>query len=62
MAVNCLPYTGIDTKVTVRLFPEPPQTAVGAGMQRANVTEPGKLSVTVTLVAGSGPLLLTPIA
>ena len=41
--------TATDEKVTVRLFPDPPQTPVE--LQDTNVTCPGRLSVNVTLFA-----------
>lgn len=48
-----------DTNVTVRLLPEPPQIPPPVEEQETKVVSAGRLSVTVTDVAGSGPLLVT---
>jgi len=48
-------------KVTVRLLPEPPQTPPPVELQLTKVTVAGRLSVTTTDEAGSGPLLVTEI-
>ena len=45
--------------VTVRLFPEPPQPPPPVEEHDTNVVSGGRLSVTVTDVAASGPLLVT---
>ena len=48
-----------DSNVTVRLFPEPPQTPPPVEEHETKVVSAGRLSVTVTDVAVIGPLLLT---
>jgi hypothetical protein len=48
-----------DVYVTVRLFPEPPQTPPPVEEHETKVVSAGRLSVTITDVAGSGPLLVT---
>ena len=50
---------GRSANVTVRLLPEPPQTPLPVEEQETKVVSGGRLSVTVTDVAGSGPLLFT---
>ena len=50
---------GRSANVTVRLLPEPPQTPPPVEEQEIKVVSGGRLSVTVTDVAGSGPLLVT---
>ena len=50
---------GRSANVTVRLLPEPPQTPPPVEEQETKVVSGGRLSVTVTDVAGSGPLLVT---
>src|SRR5215510_10358351 len=47
-----------DAKLMVLLFPEPPQTPLPVELHETNVMEPGRLSVTTTLPAASGPLLV----
>jgi len=48
-----------DANVTVRLFPEPPQTPPPVEAHETKVVSAGRLSVTITDVAVSGPLLVT---
>ena len=48
-----------DANVTVRLLPEPPQTPPPVEAHETKVVSAGRLSVTVTEVAVSGPLLVT---
>jgi hypothetical protein len=48
-----------DANVTVRLLPEPPQTPPPVEEHETKVVSAGRLSVTVTDVAVSGPLLVT---
>ena len=48
--------TASELKVTVRLLPAPPQTPP-VEEQETNAVKGGRMSVTVTVVAGSGPLL-----
>ena len=48
-----------DANVTVRLFPEPPQTPPPVEEHETKVVSAGRLSVTITDVAGSGPLFIT---
>jgi hypothetical protein len=50
-----------DGNVTVRLFPEPPQTPPPVEEHETKLVSAGRLSVTVTDVAVSGPLLVTVI-
>ena len=49
----------IEGNVTVLLFPDPPHTPPPVELQETNVVVAGRLSVTVTLLAVSGPLLAT---
>src|SRR2546422_11483531 len=49
----------IDENVTVRLLPAPPQTPLPVAEQEMKVNVLGRLSVTMTDGAGSGPLLVT---
>ena len=48
-----------DANVTVWLLPEPPQTPPPVEEHETKVVSAGRLSVTVTDVAASGPLLVT---
>ena len=48
-----------DANVTVRLLPEPPQIPPPVEEHETKVVSGGRSSVTVTDVAGSGPLLVT---
>ena len=48
-----------DANVTIWLLPEPPQTPPPVEEQETKVVSVGRLSVTVTEVAVSGPLLVT---
>jgi len=48
-----------DANVTVRLFPDPPQTPPPVEEHETKVVSVGRFSVTITDVAGSGPLLVT---
>ena len=62
VAVNVIvadPPLARDANVTVRLFPEPPQTPLPVDEQVPNVTCDGRLSVTTTFVAVDGPELRT---
>src|SRR5262245_57858726 len=48
-----------EVNVTVRLAPEPPHTPPLVAAHETKVVEAGRLSLTFTLVAVSGPLLTT---
>jgi hypothetical protein len=48
-----------DANVTIWLLPEPPQTPPPVEEHDTKVVSAGRLSVTVTDVAASGPLLVT---
>ena len=48
-----------DANVTIWLLPEPPQTPPPVEEHETKVVSAGRLSVTVTEVAVSGPLLVT---
>jgi hypothetical protein len=48
-----------EANVTVRLGPEPPQTPPPVEEQETKVVEADRLSVTLTDIAVSGPLLVT---
>src|SRR6266542_2557620 len=50
---------GSEANVTVRLLPEPLQLPAPVELQETKVTSDGRLSVTVTELASSGPLLVT---
>ena len=50
-----------ELKLTVRLLPEPPQTPPPVATQELNDTVEGRLSVTKTELAASGPMLVTVI-
>src|SRR5262245_57649825 len=47
-----------EAKITARLFPAPLQTPPPVAAQETKVVSPGRMSVTVTDSAASGPLLV----
>src|SRR5499426_319785 len=54
-----VPFSAIRGKVTVRVLPVPPQVPPPVDEQDRNVNSAGRLSVTTTLLAICGPLLVT---
>src|SRR5215470_19891894 len=60
MVIVAVSLTASEGKVTVRMAPAPPQVPPAPlTVQSTNVVERGRMSVTVTDVATSGPLLAT---